>query len=1057
MGQASRDGSAAFLQQAYQNSWQQYLASLQPGARAGWDACVLTASDERQAAMYRRQLEWRIESGLLPVRTRFLVLPDPQGQRIGSGGATLRVMDWLSTSGSQPGESGRCPEAGPLDLSTAGGLDRLRILVIHSGGDSKRLPHCSATGKLFARVPRVLPDGRASTIFDEFLISLSGLSAGLPPGILVASGDVLLIYDHLQISFQRSGVIGVAAAAPAEMGTHHGVYVSGDGGHRVRAYLHKPPVEELARWDAVHKDGTVQIDTGLVWFGARTVRKLVALTKEEPVAALCGLSAVPAERTVGLNLYGDLLLPMAESTSQEGYLSDTSDGPATSAIQAARRVIWESLRHSTPFTVERLQPAVFVHFGTSYEYWHMVAADPELARACGWTPRAAAWMSDPAQCSNASLVLINAAVEGPVDAPSESAVVTDSLLAERFSWKGGTIVSGVHTTAPLALAQDIVLHQMPVAGGRYVTRLYGLHDNPKLAWDDPNASFMNQHWADWLAEACVEPDTLWPGLPAAERTLWNARLYPAAGDREQSLSLSLPLQRPGSALPNWLVQWRRTPRFSLAESFLQADGERILSGQTEVQDRVAARRAYEAIQAERPAAEIKPLFGSLKGPAGRRCEQIAGWLAEADPILRLRGYEALAQASEEATWEDRAFATLADVIERSVNERRPARESHTPVAMSCSDTGVSVRVETAARIDFGGGWSDTPPHSIERGGTVLNAALTLKGRYPIAAEACWLPERRLILDSRDIDATLEPECLGEVLAYANPADPFALHKAALVMRGIVPAEGDPEMPVAELLDTWGAGLRLRTETNIPRGSGLGTSSIIAGAALVCLGRLLGVELSHAQLYDEVLCLEQMMTTGGGWQDQVGGLVGGIKLIATAPGLPQVIRVEPVRLSPETEAEISERLVVVYTGQQRLAKNLLQAVMGRWMARDPEMVWMLGEISRLAIAMRDALNAGDVSGFGALLQEHWAINRRMDPGCTNVFIDALFEEMRPHICGGKLAGAGGGGFAIVIARKADGRQALARALEARYPNTPVSIWQSAIPSEAMVVGIQAASE
>jgi fucokinase len=320
-----------------------------------------------------------------------------------------------------------------------------------------------------------------------------------------------------------------------------------------------------------------------------------------------------------------------------------------------------------------------------------------------------------------------------------------------------------------------------------------------------------------------------------------------------------------------------------------------------------------------------------------------------------------------------------------------------------------------------------------------------------------LPERRLILDSRDIDATLEPTCLGEVLAYANPADPFALHKAALVMRGIVPTEGEPEMPVAELLDTWGAGLRLRTETNIPRGSGLGTSSIIAGAALVCLGRLLGVELSQAQLYDEVLCLEQMMTTGGGWQDQVGGLVGGIKLIATDPGLPQVIRVEPLCLSPATEAEIAERLVVVYTGQQRLAKNLLQAVMGRWMARDPEMVWMLGEISRLAIAMRDALNAGDVSGFGALLQEHWAINRRMDPGCTNAFIDDLFEEMGPHICGGKLAGAGGGGFAIVIARNADGRQALARALEARYPNTPVSIWQSAIPSKAMVEGMRTASE
>ena len=78
-------GAAAFLQQAHRNNWQQYLASLRPGARHGWDLCVLTAGDERQASMYRRQLDWRREAGLLPARTQFLVLPDPDGRRIGSG------------------------------------------------------------------------------------------------------------------------------------------------------------------------------------------------------------------------------------------------------------------------------------------------------------------------------------------------------------------------------------------------------------------------------------------------------------------------------------------------------------------------------------------------------------------------------------------------------------------------------------------------------------------------------------------------------------------------------------------------------------------------------------------------------------------------------------------------------------------------------------------------------------------------------------------------------------------------------------------------------------
>jgi len=189
-------------------------------------------------------------------------VPDPGGRRIGSGRATLAGL--------------------------AEARDSQRTLIIHSGGDSKRLPHCSAPGKLFARVPRTLPDGRASTVFDEFLISLAGLAELLPPGALVASGDVLLVFDHLQLTFARPGVAGVAAATPVEMGLKHGVYVtdaaghagtgregravtdsmghtvtgggahtaSGGGDHRVVAYLHKPGRDELEAWGAI-RDGTV--------------------------------------------------------------------------------------------------------------------------------------------------------------------------------------------------------------------------------------------------------------------------------------------------------------------------------------------------------------------------------------------------------------------------------------------------------------------------------------------------------------------------------------------------------------------------------------------------------------------------------------------------------------------------------------------------------------------------------------------------------------------------------------------------------------------------------
>ena len=287
-----------------------------------------------------------------------------------------------------------------------------------------------------------------------------------------------------------------------------------------------------------------------------------------------------------------------------------------------------------------------------------------------------------------------------------------------------------------------------------------------------------------------------------------------------------------------------------------------------------------------------------------------------------------------------------------------------------------------------------------------------------------------MLDSRDIEATLEPATVGDVLAYANPADPFALLKAALVLRGVVPQDDDPAKPLADLFRELGCGLRISTQTFIPRGSGLGTSSIMAGVVLAVLAHWSGVELSQAQLFEEVLCLEQMLTTGGGWQDQVGGLTGGIKLVTSGPGLPQAIRVTPVTLSPRTANDLAQRLCLVYTGQQRLAKNLLRNVMSRWMARDPEMVWIQGELVRLALAMQRALAIDDLAEFGQLLGKHWVINKRMDPGCTNPFIDDLFAVMEPFIWGGKLAGAGGGGYAMVITQGEQAGRDLAATLASR---------------------------
>jgi fucokinase len=511
-------GSQEFLLQAHRNNWQRYLAQLPTAAgggaprsraRAPWDLCILTASDARQAEMVTRQLEMRRAAGILPTATRFLVIPDPAGLRIGSGGATLRLLAALHNT---------APITDPaLDPLLEFDPAAQRILIIHSGGDSRRLPHASATGKLFTRIPRVLPDGRASTIFDEFLINLSGVAESVPPGVLLVSGDVLLVFDHLQLKLHRHGVTGVSVAVDAALGTRHGVYVNAPGSPDVQTFLHKASPDLLTAAGAVDDAGLVQIDTGLVWFEEATAHQFATLAQHAAIADLCGLTpnTDALRANTPINLYGDLLLPLARDTQADHYLHDSSDGPATPGLIAARRLLWEQL-HRIQFSVERLQPAVFVHFGTSDEYWRMLADDPTLAATCGWSRQAGAWLTPLPPATQAGIVAMNAGL-GPLPpdpaattpalsashpAPDHPLVVVDSHLAQGVRCSGPAVIAGVHTQHALSLPADCVLHQLPVQHGAlagFVTRLLGLRDDPKHPLGHPKGTYLHQPWTEWLA------------------------------------------------------------------------------------------------------------------------------------------------------------------------------------------------------------------------------------------------------------------------------------------------------------------------------------------------------------------------------------------------------------------------------------------------------------------------------------------------------------------------------------------------------------------------------
>lgn len=212
------------------------------------------------------------------------------------------------------------------------------------------------------------------------------------------------------------------------------------------------------------------------------------------------------------------------------------------------------------------------------------------------------------------------------------------------------------------------------------------------------------------------------------------------------------------------------------------------------------------------------------------------------------------------------------------------------------------KVELPVRVDFVGGWSDTPPWSLERAGCVLNMAITLEGSLPIGTTIETTQQSGVSIND-DAGNKIYIEDPTRISAPFEGSDPFRLVKSALLVTGIIHENFIQSR-----------GLEIKTWANVPRGSGLGTSSILAAAVVKGLLQISGGDGSNENVARLVLVLEQLMGTGGGWQDQIGGLYPGIKFTSSFPGIPLRLQVVPLLASTELVSELEQRLLVVFTGQ-----------------------------------------------------------------------------------------------------------------------------------------------
>jgi len=979
------------LSEIAQRARRAYVGSITGGASAPpwWTAVIVTASSNRQAERYEAEIERRRGAGTIPPGVLFLVVPDLDDVRIGSGGATLNAIRALA--------------AEVLCASGAGSLEdwwrTQRVLLIHSGGDSRRLPEYSLAGKLFSALPIKTPWGDVSTVFDETLALSTDWAGKLADGLVVASGDVILTFDAGQLDWSRPGVSGVAMRQPIEIGSQHGVYVVGDEG-RVYSFLQKPSAAEVRAAGGMLAEDTVALDIGLIRFDVSVAARLTELA---------GVSRDDGKWVVGTGILGpspgehpeiDLYEHMTLALIGQGSIAADSH-PGLIAVGEALQ--------NLPFWCS-LVDGDFTHVGTTSHYRRLMTGDSGFSKL--YTAQQRLGAVSPPGVASAGVIVDSVFARGAeVGAGS---VVIECEFAHPVRVGRNAILHGL-TGLPDAvfIPDDTVVHQAPVRleGGEegVAMRVYGVQDDPKLSVASGEGTWFGRPMIDVLSELGVSPEEVWPGLPASGRRLWNALLFAFGPVEEAWDCASWMLGMPSSYD---LERWRLAERLSLASSARWADGRALADARSR---RLQAGWKLTAVALADSGSDIRPMLARAPGLAalvdsGETLQRKGSQLEADDPTQAAsRHYQAslfLAQAgleTEAGAASTRAFHCVHAAVKRGSRRRERVFPD--------SWTWDEVTVAAPARVDFGGGWSDTPPFCLDWGGTVLNIAVAINGGYPIATTLKRLDAPLIRCVSVGSNETVEFRTTEAVAGALSPGSAQVIPRAALRLAGVI-EEG---VPLEKRLRGLGGGLEIRTQVNLPIGSGLGTSSILAATMIEALAVMSGLSLSDAALSDDVMCLEQLMTTGGGWQDQAGGIFPGAKLLTTGPGLQQRLRVQPLNWTPDRQAEFTDRFVLYNTGIRRIAKNLLAQVVGSYLAREVATVQVLHSIKTLAMEMAYAMTEGEWSHLGGLMNRHWELNQILDPHTTNAPIDLLLRDVRPFLDGAKLAGAGGGGFLMLLAK------------------------------------------
>lgn len=837
-------------------------------------------------------------------RDEYFCTNDPVGHKLGSGGGTT----WLLQQAEEWLQGERC-------------------IILHAGGQSRRLPSYAPSGKILTPLPvfRWERGQRLSqTLLDLQLPLYERMMEQAPRRLttMIVSGDVYIRAAERIGQIPDADVVCYGLWLDASIAKDHGVFVSDRRTPNVlKQMLQKPSVERLSE---LLKDHFYLTDIGIWLLSDRAVE----LLKKRSMDA-------SGTRIREYDLYSEFGCTLGS----DPLIAD------------------EELKQLSVAIVP-LPGGEFYHFGTSGE---MISSTVAIQNIVNDQRDIMHHDRKP----HPSIFTQNALTHYHFTEQNTNVWIENSYIGNHWTLTHDNIVTGVpENDWHLTLAPGQCLDIIPIGESQYCVRRYHIDDKFAGA-EQQRKQFPVVDRLDTLDH--LEEQTV--RYLSAEDISNEANLRRLFAQRQRFRS-----QNWGALARNW---------------------QHSVFYQLDLDD---AARAFQ--QQQLPMPEPIP---------------------ETAPLLT-RIHDAMFRGDS-----PRAFSLLRE----GLTESALAVKQHPRLSVFPDQI---VWGRSPVRIDLAGGWTDTPPYCLMEGGSVVNIAIELNGQPPLHTYVKPCREPHIVLRSIDLGAMEVIDTYEQLAEYNKVGSPFSIPKAALALAGFLPDFSLESYPTLRTqLEAFGCGIELTLLSAIPAGSGLGTSSILASTVLGAINDFCSLAWDKNEIGCRTLVLEQLLTTGGGWQDQFGGVLGGIKLLETQRGFDQNPLVRWLPDDVYTQPEYQQCHLLYYTGITRTAKKILAEIVRRMFLNHGGELRQLRAMKAHSQDMYEAIQRQDFHEMGLLIRKTWQQNQLIDSG-TNPDAVRRITNLVDDLClGYKLPGAGGGGYLYMVAKDPEAAARIKQLLTTQQPN------------------------